>query len=154
MMARITLIVAVVFIVRPLTGYGGPTTTNVETIVAHHLASAERDDVDSLMADYAANAVLITPDTAIIGKSAIRAVFQRLVGGNTAPGGPQGALQVQKQVFKGNVGYLLWVQHAGTPEELHGSDTFFIRDGKIVAQTVAMLLTSSVPSGRRQNANR
>jgi hypothetical protein len=51
-------------------------------------------------------------------------------------------LQVQKQVFKGNVGYLLWVQHAGTPQEVHGSDTFFIRAGKIVAQTVVMMAIS------------
>jgi hypothetical protein len=30
-----------------------------------------------------------------------------------------------------------------TPEEVHGSDTFFVRDGKIVAQTVVMLKTPS-----------
>jgi ketosteroid isomerase-like protein len=143
MMTRVTLVVAILFVVRPLTTFGGPTTSNVETIIAHHLASAQRGDVDSVMTDYAADAVLITPDTAITGKRAIRAVFQRLVGGNSAPGGSPGALRVQKQVFKGNVGYLLWVQHAGTPDEVHGSDTFFIRDGKIIAQTVAML---SVPS--------
>jgi ketosteroid isomerase-like protein len=81
----------------------------VETIVAHHLAAAERGDVDSMMRDYAADAVLITPDTAITGKRAIRTVFQRLVGGNAAPGGSPGSLQVQTQVFRGNVGYLLWV---------------------------------------------
>jgi hypothetical protein len=102
--------------------------------------------VHSLMAEYATDTVLITPDTAIPGKSAIRAVFQRLVGGNSAADGSQAALQVQKQVFKGNLGYLLWVQHAGTPEEVHGSDTFFIRDRKIVAQTVAMV---KIPSPQR-----
>jgi ketosteroid isomerase-like protein len=139
MMARATLIVAVVLILRPVTSFSGPSHSNLETIVAHHLAAAERGDVDSMMRDYAADAVLITPDTAITGKSAIRAVFQRLVGGNSAPGNSPGGLQVQKQVFKGNVGYLLWVQHAGTPEEVHGSDTFFVRDGKIIAQTVAMI---------------
>jgi hypothetical protein len=64
--------------------------SNVETIIAHHLASAERGDVDSMMTDYAA-------------------------------GGAQGALQVQKRIFRGNVGYLLWVQHAGTPDEVRGS---------------------------------
>jgi ketosteroid isomerase-like protein len=146
MMTRITLVVAIVFVVRPLVSFSGPTTANVETVITHHLAAAERGDVDSMMTDYAADAVLITPDTAITGKRAIRAVFQRLVGGNSAPGGSAGALQVQKQVFKRNVGYLLWVQHAGTPDEVHGSDTFFIRDGKIVAQTVAM-----IPASARHN---
>jgi ketosteroid isomerase-like protein len=139
MTSRVALIVGVVLYTMPLAGYSGQTSANVETIVAHHLASAERGDVDALMADYAADAVLITPDTAITGRSAIRAVFQRLVGGNSAPGSRQGALQVQKQVFKGSVGYLLWVQHAGTPDEVRGSDTFFIRDGKIIAQTVVMV---------------
>jgi hypothetical protein len=42
MMTRVTLIVAIVFVVRPLTGYSAPTTSKVETVVAHHLASAER----------------------------------------------------------------------------------------------------------------
>jgi ketosteroid isomerase-like protein len=149
MMNRVAL-VATACIAIPITGYSGQTTAIVETIVAHHLASAERGDVDSVMADYAADAVLITPDTAITGRSAIRAVFQRLVGGNSASGRPQGALQVQRQVFKGSVGYLLWVQHAGTPGEVRGSDTFFIRDGKIVAQTVVMLPASPPPRGRRQ----
>jgi ketosteroid isomerase-like protein len=149
MMSRVALIVAVVFFAGPVTGNCGPATAIVETIVAHHLASAQRGDVDSVMADYAADAVLITPDTAITGRSAIRAVFQRLVGGNAAPGDSPGALQVQKRVFKGNVGYLLWVQHAGTPDEVRGSDTFFIRNGKIVAQTVVMVPVSPPPSGRR-----
>jgi ketosteroid isomerase-like protein len=147
MMTRIALIAAA-FIAIPITGYSGQTTSTVKTIVAHHLASAERGDVDSLMADYAADAVLITPDTAITGRSAIRSVFQRLVGGNAAPGDSPGALQVQKQVFKGNVGYLLWVQHAGTAGEVRGSDTFFIRNGKIVAQTVVMVPVSPPPRGR------
>jgi hypothetical protein len=35
------------------------------------------------------------------------------------------------------------VQHAGTPDEVRGSDTFFIRDGKIVAQTVVMTPVAS-----------
>jgi ketosteroid isomerase-like protein len=144
MMTRGTLTLAIVFMMSPLCCQAGATTPTADTIVAHHLASAARGDVDSLMADYAADAVLITPDTAIRGKAAIRAVFQRLVGGNSAPGGTQGALQVQKQVFKGNVGYLVWVQQAGTPDEVRGSDTFFFRNGKIVAQTVAMVSVSSL----------
>jgi len=145
MMSRVALMV-VASIAIPSCGYSGQTTPSVETIVAHHLASAERGDVESLIGDYAADAVLITPDTAIAGKSAIREVFQRLVGGTSAPGGAPGALQVQKRVFKGNVGYLLWVQHAGTPQEVHGSDTFLIRNGKIVAQTVVML---TIPSRQK-----
>jgi ketosteroid isomerase-like protein len=141
MMARAALFV-VVLIIWPLTGLSGEKPADVATIVAHHLAAAERGDVDSMMRDYAPYAVLITPDTAITGKRAIRSVFQRLVGGNAGPGGSPAALQVQKQVFTGNVGYLLWVQHLGTPDEVHGSDTFIIREGQIVVQTVAMIADS------------
>jgi hypothetical protein len=40
MMARVAL-VATACIAIPITGYSGQTTATVETIVAHHLASAE-----------------------------------------------------------------------------------------------------------------
>jgi hypothetical protein len=144
MNCRFKLLVATLFSAAPLAGYTGPSTANLAKIIAHHLASAERGDVDALMADYAAGAVLITPDTAITGKPAIRAVFQRLVGGNSAAGGAQGALRVQKQVFEGEIGYLLWVQYAGTHDEVRGSDTFIFRGGKIIAQTVVTIPIAAI----------
>jgi ketosteroid isomerase-like protein len=141
---RLILLSGMVFIAAPLADYAGPRTSNLAKVIAHHLASAEHGDIDALMADYAAGAVLITPDTAITGKAAIRAVFQRLVGGNSTAGSPQDALRVQKQVFEGDVAYLLWVQHAGPPAEVHGSDTFIFSGRKIMAQTVVIIPTAAL----------
>jgi ketosteroid isomerase-like protein len=137
--------IALAFLAVPLAGYAAPDTAVLAKIVAHHLSSAEHGGIEALMSDYAADAVLVTPDTSITGKPAIRAVFQRLVGGNaSAPGAQPGRLQVQKQVYEGNVGYLLWVQFAGTHDEVRGSDTFIFRNGKIVAQTVVTIPVASL----------
>jgi hypothetical protein len=143
MMTRITLVVAIAVVVRPLISFSGPTTPTVETIIAHHLAAAARGDVDSMMTDYAADAVLITPDTAITGKRAIRAVFQRLVGGNAAPGGSPGGIAGTEAGIQGKcwipiVGAAPWHTRRGTRFR-----HLFFRDGKIVAQTVAMLPASA-----------
>ncbi|MFO1409722.1 MAG: hypothetical protein U1F06_04995 [Steroidobacteraceae bacterium] len=48
-------------------------------------------------------------------------------------------LVVQQQVYAGEIGYITWTQNAGTPQEVHGSDTFVVRNGRIVAQTVAIV---------------
>lgn len=117
-----------------LTGRSALAASTAEQIVAHHLSAAAAGAVDDLVSDYAASAVLITPDGVTKGKQAIHDVFQRLLGGPTRP-----ALEVKKQTFEGEIGYLVWTQNAGTPNEVRGSDTFVVHHGKIVAQTVAIV---------------
>ena len=107
-----------------------------QQIVAHHLEASGKGDVEAVAADYADNAILILPDTVVRGKKAIRETFAKLL----TPGASQLAPVVtEKRVFEGDIGYIVWTQNAGKPGEVRGSDTFVVRNGKIVTQTVMMV---------------
>lgn len=107
-----------------------------EQIVAHHLSAAASGDIDGLVADYADTAVVITPGGKTRGTAALHKMFEGIFGG--APGS-HAPLEVQQKFFTREIGYIAWVQNAGKPEEVRGSDTFIVRKGKIVAQTVALV---------------
>ncbi len=78
----------------------------------------------------------ISPGGITRGKEELRKLFTGLFGG---PPGSHPPLVRQQQVYAGEIGYITWTQNAGTPEEVHGTDTFVVRDGRIVAQTVAIV---------------
>jgi ketosteroid isomerase-like protein len=119
----------------PFVVWGDPAPGSPEQIVAHHMASAAKGDVDGIVADYADNAVIISPAGKTQGKADIRKMFAGIFGGP----GPHAAMDVKQQFYTREIGYVAWVQSAGKPEELHGSDTFVVRKGKIIAQTVALV---------------
>jgi ketosteroid isomerase-like protein len=120
----------------PIIALGDAAPGSPEQIVAHHLSAAASGDVAGLVADYADAAVVITPGGKTQGIAALRKMFEGIFGG--APGS-QAPLVVQQQFFTKEIGYIAWVQNAGKPEEVRGSDTFIVRKGKIVAQTVALV---------------
>jgi len=47
-------------------------------VMAHHIAVVKNDDVDGVMADYASDAVLVTPTETYIGAAGIRRFFKQL----------------------------------------------------------------------------
>lgn len=105
-----------------------------EKIVEHHLASADSRNVEEIVRDYADDAILISPDGVNKGKQAIHTAFQQMMAQQPFP-----ALTTTRKVFEGNVGYITWTMNAGQPNAVSGTDTFIIRNGKIVVQTVAIL---------------
>jgi hypothetical protein len=107
-----------------------------EQIVAHHMVAAASGDVDALIADYADTAVVFTPGGETRGKAALRKMFDGIFGG---PPGSRAPLEVRQKNFTREIGYIVWVQNEGKPEELRGSDTFLVRKGKIVVQTVMLV---------------
>lgn len=120
----------------PLIVWGGSPAGSPEQIVAHHMAAAAKGDIDAIVADYADDAVVIAPGGMTQGKADIRKMFAGIFGG---PPGSHAPMDVKQQFYTREIGYITWVQNAGKPEELHGSDTFVVRQGKIVAQTVALV---------------
>lgn len=95
-----------------------------ELVVMRHLAASEAGDASVVPRDYAEDAVVIFGNEATTGVEAIQQVFENLYART------QMRLTFTRTVFEGNVGYVVW-----TMDDLRGSDTFFVRDGKIVAQT-------------------
>ena len=106
-----------------------PTT---EQVVEHHMRSGNAQQVEEVMHDYAANAILVAPDGVHKGKQAIRASYEQLASG------PKSTITADRKVFEGEVGYVAWTMNAGQPGAVHGTDTFIVRKGKIVVQTVTI----------------
>jgi hypothetical protein len=108
-----------------------------EQIITHHLASIAAQDLEGVLGDYSDTATVITPRATTTGKAALRKMF------GTMLANPQTATQLTAKVFTDSdgykIGYIVWVQNFGQPNERRGTDSFFILDGKIVAQTAALI---------------
>ena len=106
---------------------------STESTLNHHL-QAFGEGVDAIMQDYTAESVLFTPDGALQGLEPIRAFFAGFL--NTSPPELLQAMALVRQDVSGDVAYIIW---KAEPFILLATDTFVVRDGKIVAQSFAVL---------------
>ena len=110
-------------------------------IVNHHVTCCGESDLEGILADYAPGAVLFAPDGPLKGADAMRPLFQAMF----AECGKRGAvLSMKQQSVDGDYAYIVW--SAETADDVYevGSDTFVVRDGKIVAQSLAAKITPKV----------
>lgn len=113
----------------------------VEAILKHHLeALFEKPDLDEVMADYAEDAVHVGGGEVVRGHAAIRAMFDAVINGSMKQG--ETTFEVQSMLCTEDVGQTIWKAETPQVSMPFGSDSFFIRDGKIVRQTV---VTQVVP---------
>jgi hypothetical protein len=109
--------------------------------LAHHL-QAFAEGVDALMSDYVEASVLFTPDGPLRGRAAIRAFFAGFL--STSPPELLAAMTLIRQDIEGEVAYLLWKAEPFIPL---ATDTFVVRDGKILAQSFAILAPVPAATG-------
>ncbi|MBT5874576.1 MAG: nuclear transport factor 2 family protein [Candidatus Latescibacteria bacterium] len=103
-----------------------------EETLAHHLAAVGAGDMGEILSDYTEDSVLLTVDGTMIGLEAIRGFFERF--SEKASDTFMEKFDMKHQVCDGEVAFIVWC--SGTEAPL-GTDTFVIRDGKIVIQTYA-----------------
>jgi ketosteroid isomerase-like protein len=120
-----------------MASYSGAQT---EKTLDRHWQAFGAGDVEAIMADYAGDAVLITPEGTLKGLAQIQALFAKIFA-NMFPAGKT-SLNLTKQVVEGEVAYILWSGNSPFYNAPFATDTFVIRDGKIVAQTFAAQLES------------
>ena len=103
-----------------------------QQVLDHHWQTFVENDLEGVMEDYTEESILITPDTTYKGLEAIRQNFIQAFEAFPTEGNP---LTLHKSVVEEDVGYILW--EASTPEFelLFATDTFIVRDGKIIRQT-------------------
>jgi hypothetical protein len=104
-------------------------------ILLHHWQAFGGGDVEVIMAD---DAALITPEGTLKGLAQIRSLFANIFA-NMFPAGKT-SLNLTKQVVEGEIAYILWSGNSTFYNAPFATDTFVIRDGKIVAQTFAAQL--------------
>jgi ketosteroid isomerase-like protein len=101
-------------------------------ILDHHLNAFFSYDVSGVLSDYGNDIVFFTADGPLNGVDAVRPLFETLIAEFRQPGS---RFNMQQYFVAGNHGYILW--NAETPANVYemATDTFVVRDGRIVAQS-------------------
>jgi ketosteroid isomerase-like protein len=107
---------------------------STKDIVDHHLKCFGESDLKGILSDYAPGAVLFTSDGPLRGVAAIRPLFQAMLAEFGTPGA---AFSMKQQFAEGHYAYILWTAETADNVYEVGTDTFVVRDGKIVAQSFA-----------------
>jgi ketosteroid isomerase-like protein len=106
--------------------------------LTHHL-QALGEDIESIISDYAESSVLFTPTGPVVGRDSIRSFFEGFLA--NSPPALIKAITITRQDVHGEIAYIVW---KADPFITLATDTFVIRDGKIVAQTFAALMIPAV----------
>ena len=104
-------------------------------VLDHHLAAFGAADVDEVMIDYADEAVFCTPDGPVRGAAAIREAFRRIFADVFPRAGS--TLEMRQRFAEAEVAYIVWSAETPTARVPIGTDTFVVRNGKIVVHTFA-----------------
>jgi ketosteroid isomerase-like protein len=105
---------------------------STKDVLDHHLKCFGEGNLEGILSDYAPGAVLFTPDGPLRGVNAIRPLFEAMIAEFGKPGA---RFSMKQQFVDGDHAYILWsAETAANVYEL-GTDTFVVRDGKIVAQS-------------------
>ena len=107
-------------------------------ILDRHLKCFGEGNLDGILADYAATAVLFMPDGPLKGTDAMRPVFKAIFAEFGKPGA---AFAMKHLSVDGEHAYILWTAETADNVYEMGTDTFVVRDGKIVAQSFAGKIT-------------
>jgi len=111
---------------------------STKEVLEHHQKSLKQSDINEVMSDYAPGAVLFTKDEMLKGSEAIRDLFETFIAEFAKPGT---TLNRKQQLVDGDYAYVVWA--AETTDNVYemGTDTFVIREGKIVAQSFTAKVT-------------
>jgi ketosteroid isomerase-like protein len=108
-----------------------PAQDTTEAVFAHHLQAVRDSDVDAIVEDYAADAIIMTTDGVFHGIDQVRMLFTNVFNG-LPPEVPRN-LQVDRLDIDGEFVFILW---SSGPVVQSATDTLCIRDGKIVMQSM------------------
>jgi ketosteroid isomerase-like protein len=106
-------------------------TRTPQEVFAHHGPALAAADIDQIAADFADDAVVITPAGVNRGKDGARAAFRQLFADL-----PDATWDIKDQTWADDVLLVEWAADAGQSRAGDGVDTFVFRDGQIRVQTV------------------
>jgi ketosteroid isomerase-like protein len=111
---------------------------STQAVLDHHLRCLGAGDLDGLLSDYAPDAVMFTQMGRHRGMDALKSVFTGLIGEFA---NPSSVFDMKLRTVEGDYAYIVW--SGNTPNNIYelGSDTFVVRDGKIVMQSNVAKIT-------------
>lgn len=113
---------------------------STDDILNHHLQSFGAGDLNGVLEDYTDTSIIITPTGAVLrGPQQIKPLFEAFFKEFAKPGA---SFNLNQRVVDREVAYISWTAETADNVYELGTDTFFIRNGKIEAQTLAAKATS------------
>lgn len=103
-------------------------------VLEHHWTAFQNNDLEETMKDYTEESVLITPNATFRGLEEIRNNF---INAFRAFPKDSSTFNLDKSVVVNDVGYILWNSKTPGFNLRYATDTFIIRNGKIIRQTYA-----------------
>lgn len=108
-------------------------------VVRQHMRNFYEKDLEGVVSDYAPNAVLFLSGGPLKGLAAIRSFFKAFLAEFSKPGA---TFSMQEQYADGDYAYILWNAESADNIYEAATDTFFVRNGKIVAQSFAAKISA------------
>jgi ketosteroid isomerase-like protein len=108
--------------------------STTEEVLRRHVQSFFEGDLEGVVSDYSADAVVFTPNGPLKGNDSIREFFRALI---NEFGQPVRMFSLQLQSIDGDFAYALWSAETADNVYEMATDTHVVRDGKIVAQSFA-----------------
>ncbi|MDH5463578.1 MAG: nuclear transport factor 2 family protein [Nitrosopumilus sp.] len=93
-----------------------------------------KGDVYKIMKDFSEQALLFTPDGILEGKDSIKKFYVDVTTNVLPPGSD---FNIIRQEVKGETAYIVWSAESKKFRFSLGTDTFVMKDGKIIVQTFA-----------------
>ena len=119
--------------------------TVTNEVLDRHMATIGNRDMAGVLADYAPDAVMFTPDGPIKGTEALRKGFERLF---AEWGKPGVTFTLKQRIVDGKNAYIFW--DAETADNLYegAMDAFVVENGKIIAHFLSGKITSKAAPQR------
>jgi ketosteroid isomerase-like protein len=111
---------------------------STKDVLENHLKCFGEGDLTGILSDYAPGAVLFTSDGPLKGADAIRPLFEAMIAEFGKPGA---TFSMKQQSIEGDYAYILWTAQTADNVYEMATDTFVVRDGKIVAQSFTGKIT-------------
>ena len=109
-------------------------TASTTDVLTHHRSCIRTGDLSGLMVDYEPDANLFTPNGVLRGSTAIRQFFAALL---QEFGKPGFSFELLRKEIEGDTAYLVWRAETAENHYEFATDTFVVRNRKIVAHTFA-----------------
>jgi hypothetical protein len=112
--------------------------STTKEVLDNHLRSFYERNLEGILSDYSPTAVLFTRDGPLSGIDAIRPLFEGLLAEFSKP---DASFEMKHQAIEGDHAFILWTAETADNVYELGTDTFVVRDGKIVVQSFASKIT-------------
>jgi len=112
-------------------------TKETNAVLDNHLAAGLRGDLEGVLSDFSEESILFLPQGPVRGIAGLREFYKTLL--TKPPSGFPKAFELLRRDVDGEVAYIVWKAEPGV---LLATDTFLVRDGKIMVQTFAASLAA------------